>query len=170
LSRRRFSFTFHCLPRIRLLRYQHLLKNFNIRYFLSFVIKFISLNLLIFLWKKGYLQISLLAFCNYCWSIYLFLAIFMTSKLIGTEQVALDAKTGKEIGVLLNPVEIGFESAKSTIMTLPVETRINTKCEEDNKFGGQIINLSQKSFGKWTNTDIKVRFINKYIFSEKSWR
>ena len=117
--------------------------------------------------KKGYLQISFTwLFAIIAGAFILFLAIFMTSKLIGTEQVALDAKTGKEIGVLLNPVEIGFESAKSTIMTLPVETRINTKCEEDNKFGGQIINLSQKSFGKWTNTDIKVRFINKYIFSE----
>lgn len=116
---------------------------------------------------RGYLQISFTwLFSIIAGAIILFLVIFMTSKLIGTEQMTLDAKTGKEIGVLLNPVEMGFGSAKSTTITMPVETRIIAKCEEDNKFGKQIINLSQKSFGKWTKTDIEVKFINKYIFSE----
>ena len=116
---------------------------------------------------SGYLQMSFTwLFAIIAGIFILSLAIFMTSKLIGTEQTVLDAKTGKEIGVLLNPVEMGFESAKSTIMTLPVETRITARCEEDDKFGEQIINLSQKSFGKWTNTNTEIRFINKYIFSE----
>lgn len=96
----------------------------------------------------------------------MFLAIFMTTKLIGTEQVAQDLKSSKEIGVLLNPIETGFESAKSTSITMPVETRINTNCENDNKFGKQIINISQKSLGKWTDTKTQVKFPNKYIFSE----
>jgi len=117
--------------------------------------------------KKGYLQISFTwLFAIIAGAFILSLAIFMTSKLMNTEQITLDAKTGKEIGVLLNPIEMGFESAKSTIMTLPVETRIIARCEEDAKFGEQIINLSQKSFGKWTNTNTEVRFVNKYIFSE----
>ncbi|MFH1529029.1 MAG: hypothetical protein ABIG69_20690 [Bacteroidota bacterium] len=90
----------------------------------------------------------------------------MASKLIGTEQVTQDLKSGKEIGVLLNPVEMGFESAKSTSITMPVETRITTTCEEDSKFGEQVLNLSQKSFGKWTDTKTEVKFPNKYIFSE----
>ena len=117
--------------------------------------------------KRGYLQISFTwLFAIIAGAFILFLAIFMTSKLIDTEQVTLDAKTGKEIGVLLNPVEMGFESAKSTTITLPVETRITARCEEDNKFGEQIINLSQKSFGKWSDTKTEIRFKNKYIFSE----
>ena len=116
---------------------------------------------------KGYLQISFTwLFAIIAGAFILFIAIFMTAKLIGTEQMTQDAKTGKEIGVLLNPVEMGLESAKSTSITMPVETRITTKCEENNKFGEQIINLSQKSFGKWTETRTEVRFINKYIFSE----
>ncbi|MCK4553176.1 hypothetical protein KAT80_03150 [Candidatus Pacearchaeota archaeon] len=117
--------------------------------------------------KRGYLQISFTwLFAIIAGAFILFIAIFMTLKLIGTEQVAQDLKSGKEIGVLLNPVEIGFESAKSTSITMPVETRITARCENDNKFGEQIINLSQKSFGKWTETNTEVRFPNKYIFSE----
>ncbi|MFH1607617.1 MAG: hypothetical protein ABIA78_00620 [archaeon] len=116
---------------------------------------------------KGALQISFTwLFAIIAGGFILFLAIFMTSKLIGTEQVAQDLKSGKEIGVLLNPIEMGFESAKSTSITMPVETRISTRCEEDNNFGKQIINLSQKSFGKWTDTKTEVKFPNKYIFSE----
>jgi len=47
--------------------------------------------------KKGYLQISFTwLFAIIAGAFILFLAIFMTSKLIGTEQVALDAKTGKK--------------------------------------------------------------------------
>ena len=117
--------------------------------------------------KKGYLQISFTwLFAIIAGGFILFLAIFMTSKLIGTEQVVQDLKSGKEIGVLLNPVEMGFESAKSTSITMPVETRISARCEENNNFGEQIINLSQKSFGKWTDTKTEVKFPNKYIFSE----
>ena len=117
--------------------------------------------------KRGYLQISFTwLFAIIAGAFILFMAIFMTSKLISTEQVAQDLKSGKEIGALLNPVEIGFESAKSTSITMPVETRITTRCENNNKFGEQIINLSQKSFGKWTETRTEVRFLNKYIFSE----
>jgi len=116
---------------------------------------------------RGYLQISFTwLFAIIAGAFILFLAIFMTSKLIGTEQMTQDARTGKEIGVLLNPVEMGFESAKSTSITMPVETRITARCENDDKFGEQIINLSQKSFGKWTETNTEVRFPNKYIFSE----
>ena len=116
---------------------------------------------------KGYLQISFTwLFAIIAGAFILFIAIFMTSKLIGTEQMTQDLKSGKEIGVLLNPVEMGFESAKSTSITMPVETRITTRCEEDSKFGEQIINLSQKSFGKWTETNTEVRFLNKYIFSQ----
>ena len=117
--------------------------------------------------KKSGLQISFTwLFAVVAGGFILFLAIFMTSKLIGTEQTAQDAKTGKEIGVLLNPLETGFESAKSTSMDLPVETRITTNCKSGGNFGKQVINLSQKSFGKWTETNTKVEFMNKYVFSE----
>ncbi len=101
-------------------------------------------------------------------AIILFLAIFAVTKLINTEQTEQDVKAGKEIGVLLNPLETGFESSSSTRLTMPAETRIYAKCEEYGNFGRQVIQISQKNFNKWTKTDLDVGFENKYIFSEEA--
>ena len=117
--------------------------------------------------NKGYLQISFAwLFAIIIGAFILFLAIFGTTKLIKTEQITQDAKTGKEIGVLLNPLETSFETGKTTSLTLPVETRIYNKCNNNGMFGRQIIQISQKSFNKWTETNIDVGFSSKYIFSE----
>ncbi len=119
--------------------------------------------------KRGYLQISFAwLFAIIVGAFILFLAIYASTKLMGTEQEILDAKTGKEIGILLNPLETGFgTTAKVTSFTVPVETRIYNKCNNKGMFGRQIIQISQKSFNKWTDTNIDVGFSNKYIFSEK---
>ncbi len=118
--------------------------------------------------KKGYLQISFAwLFAIIVGAVILFLAIYISTKMISTEQTSLDAKTGKEIGILLNPLETSFQSATVTFFTMPVETRIYNKCDDYGDFGKQIIQISQKSFNKWTETDIDVSFPNKYIFSEK---
>ncbi len=96
----------------------------------------------------------------------LFLAFFVTTKIFQTEQVASDAETAKEIGILLNPLETGFETGKTTSMILPTETRIFNRCDNEGYFGRQIIKLSQKSFNKWSDTNIDISFENKHIFSE----
>src|SRR3972149_7123870 len=96
----------------------------------------------------------------------LFLASSLTTKIFQTEQVASDAETAKEIGILLNPLETGFETGKTTSMILPTETRIFNRCDNEGYFGRQIIKLSQKSFNKWSDTNIDISFENKHIFSE----
>lgn len=96
----------------------------------------------------------------------LFLAIYVITKFVSVEQTTIDAKTGKEIGILLNPLETSFETSKVTSFITPVETRIYNKCDESGIFGRQVIQISQKSFNKWTETNIDVGFSNKYIFSE----
>ncbi len=118
--------------------------------------------------KRGYLQISFAwLFAIIIGGTILFLAIFLSTKLIRTEQTSISAQTGKEIGVLLNPLETSFEVWKTTSLSLPTETRIYNKCNDNGIFGRQIIQISQKSFNKWTETDIDVGFSNKYIFSEE---
>ncbi len=118
--------------------------------------------------KRGYLQISFAwLFAIIVGVFILFLAIYASTKLMKTEQTTLDAKTGKEIGILLNPLETSFETAKTTFFTMPVETKIYNKCDDYGNFGKQIIQISQKSFNKWTETDVDVSFPNKYIFSER---
>jgi len=118
--------------------------------------------------NKGYLQISFgWLFAIIVGAFILFIAIYATTKFISTEETTLAAKAGKEIGVLLNPLETSFETVKATFFTMPVETRIYNKCNNYGDFGKQIIQVSQKSFGKWTETDIDIGFANKYIFSDK---
>ena len=116
--------------------------------------------------KNAYLQISFAwLFAIIVGAFILFLAIYATTQLMGTEQKTLDAKTGKEIGILLNPLETSFETAKVTSFTVPAETRIYNKCDNYGMFGKQIIQISQKSFNEWTETEINIGFSNKYIFS-----
>jgi hypothetical protein len=118
--------------------------------------------------KKGALQMSFgWLFAIIIGAFIIFLAVFGVTKLMQTEQTTMDAKTGKEIGVLLNPLETSFESAKTTSFSLPAESRIHNGCNNIGSFGKQLIRISQKSFNKWTETNVDVGFANKYIFSKE---
>ncbi len=118
--------------------------------------------------RNGFLEIPFSwLFAIIIGSIIIFLAIFAVTKISQTQEIAIDAQTSKQIGILLNPLETSFETAKTTSMILPSETRIFNRCNNNGYFGRQIIKVSQKSFGKWTETDVGVGFSNKYIFSEE---
>jgi len=118
--------------------------------------------------KKGALEISFAwIFAVVIGAIILFIAIFASVKLIGIGETQMGAKAGKEIGILLNPLETGFESAKSVSFTMPVLSRIYGRCDNEGNFGRQLIEVSQQSFNKWTQTDLEVQFPNKYIFNEE---
>src|SRR3989344_3454452 len=117
--------------------------------------------------KGGQLQISFAwVFAIIVGAAILFLAIYTATKVIKTGGEATTAKTGKEISVLLSPLETGFETSVVTLLTMPVETRIYNQCSTSENFGSQIVKISQKSFDKWTETDLQTEFSNKYIFSE----
>jgi len=117
--------------------------------------------------KRGALEISFgWLFAIIAGAIIIFFAIYFSSKLINTEKEAISAETGKEIGILLNPLKTGFESSQTTSISIPAETRIHNNCDEIGSFGRQIIQLDQKNLGKWTKTDVDVFFNNKYIFSD----
>ena len=96
----------------------------------------------------------------------IFLAIYGVTKIMERGGEVTSVKAGKEIGILLNPLETGFETAESILFTMPVETRIYNRCDAGSVFGRQIVKVSQKMFNKWTDTDIDIGFPNKYIFSE----
>lgn len=120
--------------------------------------------------KQGFLQISFpWLFAMIVGALILFLAIYGVTRLISTEETIQSVKASKELGILLNPLETGFEEAKTTSLSFPVETRIYNKCNSLGNFGRQLIQISQLSMGKWTETDLgadaDVGFSNKYIFS-----
>jgi len=97
----------------------------------------------------------------------LFLAIFLASKIINLGQTEISVKTGKQIGILLDPLETGFESLESSSFDMPVASRIYNNCSLNGNFGRQLIQVSQQSFGRWTKTNLNVGFSNKYIFSDE---
>ena len=98
----------------------------------------------------------------------LILAFILISKIIGIGTMQRDVKVAKEVGILLNPLETGFENAKTSSFSIPAESRIINKCYTEGNFGRQVIAISQFGFGKWSNTDVDVGFLNKYIFSNKT--
>jgi hypothetical protein len=117
--------------------------------------------------SKGALEISFgWLFAIIAGIVIIFLAIYLSSKLINVQQTTVNAETGQQIGILLDPLETSFESAQTTAITIPAETRINNICDFSGIFGEQFIQLDQQSFNKWTKTNINVGFKNKYIFSE----
>lgn len=118
--------------------------------------------------KRGQLNVSFgWLFGIIVGAIILGLAIYMSVKLIDVGQTSQDAKTGKEFGNLLNPLETGFESGKATAITFPVDTRVYNDCTEAGYFGEQVIRISQKSFNKWTDTNLEIALLSKYIFSNE---
>jgi len=116
--------------------------------------------------KKAFLQISFSwLFAIIVGAFILFLAIYVSVKMISSNQYQLDAETAKNIEVLLNPLETGYESGVSTSMNLPRQTRIYNQCENYTKFGSQTISVSQKSLNKWSESSEGSLIANKYIFS-----
>ena len=71
----------------------------------------------------------------------LFLAIYGLTKFTGTQNSVDTASGAKEMGILLGPLEIGFESGQTSSITMPVETKIYTRCEREGNFGKQTISL-----------------------------
>lgn len=119
--------------------------------------------------KKGFLEISFAwLFALIVGAFVLFLAIYFVVKFIDVEQETQGAVTSTDIGIILNPLETGVEESKTTYLEMPVKTRIINGCSALGNFGTQTLRTSQMSFGKWTETNIKAEFQNKYIFSESN--
>lgn len=94
------------------------------------------------------------------------LTIYGVTKMVktsGSEQQIIGAK---DLGILLNPLETGFESASSTPLTTNVDTKIYNDCNEAGDFGTQKLSLSEYTFKEWGPPGGKISFKNKYIFSK----
>lgn len=101
-------------------------------------------------------------------AVILFLAIYGTTKLIGSEGEASSAEVGAKLSILLNPAETGIESAKLSKIVFPVRTRIYNTCEEEGSFGAQKLGIAQESglVQKWSEPGVAATSYNKYVFSE----
>ena len=100
-------------------------------------------------------------------AVILVLAIYAATRIISMGETETGTAAAKEIGVLLNPLETGFEEDISTLLSLPTDTRIYNGCDASGIFGSQGIRTAQKSFGGFSEPSIEVSFQNKYIFSDR---
>jgi hypothetical protein len=120
--------------------------------------------------KKGALEFSFSwIFAIIVGAFILFMAIFAIIKLIPLFNQGQDAETATAIGILLNPLESGFESATKSLIRTQVETRIYGDCIESTPseyFGKQTIQISEKTYNKWSYTGMDIAIQNKYLFSE----
>jgi len=117
--------------------------------------------------KKGAMEFSFAwIFAIIAGAIILSLAIYGVVKFMKIQGSEIDAQTAMGIGVLLNPLESGFEDSKRVLMEISTDTRIYTGCNNDSIFGRQTITTSQKLSGEWSNEGVNVPFQNRYIFSK----
>ena len=103
-------------------------------------------------------------------AVIIFLAIYAATKLVKTSRETQDTELGKQLGIILNPIETGLESFKSSRIIMPVETRIHNGCEASiGAFGVQKISTATISgIGEnWQNPGVPSSFRNKYLLSEK---
>jgi len=98
----------------------------------------------------------------------LFLAIFFISKFSATQTDTQDIQNAKEISVLLNPLETGFEESGKTVLTLPTNSRLSTRCYLTEEFGRQTLNLQSENYNKYSDNSNEISFKNKYVFLENN--
>lgn len=94
------------------------------------------------------------------------LTIYGATKMIKSSGSEQQIEGAKQLGILLNPLETGFESASSTPLTTTIDTRIYNSCGKNGDFGTQKISLSEYSFKEWPPPSQEITSENKYIFSK----
>lgn len=116
--------------------------------------------------KKGALQISFgWMFAIIIGIFIIFFAIFLVSRFISQGATEQTAEASESIGILLNPLETGFEEGTTTTFSFPKETRIYNTCDPFGNFGSQKIGIQQENFNRFSGGEIQNRFQNRYIFS-----
>ncbi len=100
-------------------------------------------------------------------AVIIFLAVYASTKLIKTQRTIQDTELGKELGIILNPIETSFETGKAQKISFPFQTRIFNDCKTISTFGLQKLSTSTKSqVGEWQSSGEQSTFYNKYLFSE----
>ncbi|MSS74467.1 hypothetical protein EXS72_02395 [Candidatus Pacearchaeota archaeon] len=94
-------------------------------------------------------------------------ALYITTKLVGTERKIGDTFIASELNTILNPIETNLEDSKYTTIKFLDETRVFNECSNQGTFGKQQISTSSKlGIGnEWGDKSIRKSSFNKYVFS-----
>jgi len=99
-------------------------------------------------------------------AIIIFLAIYAAGKVASNQNQMTNTQAGKELGILLSPVETSLDSGKSTYITFPRETKVGNICSEFGNFGAQRINTTgDTGITSGDISGVSSTFYNKYLFS-----
>jgi len=117
--------------------------------------------------KQGFLNISF----NWLFGLIiggavLFLAIYLSVNIWNLGDTQSNTALGKELSILFNPLEAGFEDSMRTSLILPSETRIENDCSTDSSFGEQRLRTTQKTKQGWEQAGYSISSKNRYVFSE----
>ena len=118
--------------------------------------------------KRGFLQISFAwIFAILVGGFIIFLAISATGKIKDSRASGSDIEASKELGILLSPLEAGFEEIKTSSFEMPKESKLIFRCNTYDDFGTQGIIVRGENFDEFSGNNMEIEFPNKYIFSEK---
>jgi len=100
-------------------------------------------------------------------AVMIFLAIYAASQFVKTAKYAQQTEIGKQLGIILSPIETNLETGKISKISLPYETRLLNECKISGTFGVQKISTITKSGigDEWGKPGEASSFRNKYIFS-----
>ena len=102
-------------------------------------------------------------------AVILFSAIYITTKLIGTERRVSDTLVAAELDNLLHPIETNLEDSKYVTIRFVDETRVFNDCSTIGVFGKQQISTASKlGIGdEWGVQSVRKTSFNKYVFSRE---
>ena len=102
-------------------------------------------------------------------AVILFSAIYITTKLIGTERSVSDTLIAAELDNLLHPIETNLEDSKYATIRFVDETRVFNECSTIGVFGKQQISTASKlGIGdEWGVQSVRKTSYNKYVFSRE---
>jgi len=124
--------------------------------------------------KRGYEFSFAWIFAIIIGAFILFLAVYAATQIIGIKKFEEETKTGKKIGILLNPIATNLEQAKFATIIVPDETIIFNTCRNitsNQPFGSQEISTSVRQGNiKNTNEEAgeKSSFHDRYLFSNST--
>lgn len=99
-------------------------------------------------------------------AVMIFLAIYAASQFVKTSKISQDTQLGKELGIILTPIETNLETGKITTISTQNDIRIFNDCQLQGAFGSQKISIATKSLNdEWSKQGLPSSFHNKYIFS-----
>ena len=99
----------------------------------------------------------------------IFLSVYATTRLIGTERKIQESELGKELGIILTPIETSVEEGRSARILLSQETKLFNECDPSyGTFGSQDLSVSTEArVGRGESRGAVSSFRNKYIFSSR---